>query len=318
MLYSLYLPLVDGKIDSGRRTAPWQVVAVWPKHLEMSDMTLKKIYSGVWLAVLFTGMQWAPYHVPDCQAALAVIQVDHSDPDDITRAVSVLLSPGGRLSFDRRTRSLIVNDTPRVIAQVRDLVRQLDQPVPTLTIRVRMGRLQADTDEELTVEGRISGPGWSLGTPGHTADGVGVTLNQAQTGARRQSEYVLKSQSGQPAYIATGSDIPFTTRWSEVCRTYGGCRRQTTYKRVATGFEVLPVVRGRVALVRLTPRISTHEGGIIRFAEAATQIRVPLGRWVDIGQVAGGRNAAIQATIDSAKSEQVNRISMWMMIEKGL
>jgi len=280
-------------------------------------MSLKKIHSVVLLGVLFTGMQWAPVLVPDCLGALAIIQIDHSDPDDISRAVSALLSPEGRLSFDRRTRALIVNDTPQVLAQVRDLVRQLDQPAPAVTIRVRMERLQRDAEAELTVEGRVSGPGWSLGTPGHTEDGIDVALNQAQTGARLQSEYVLKVQSGQPAYIATGSDIPFTTRWSRVCRTYGLCRRQTTYKRVATGFEVLPVVRGRVALVRLTPRISTYEDGIIRFAAAATQIRVPLGRWVDIGQVAGERNDAIQAIIDSGKTEQTTRLSIWMMIATG-
>lgn len=251
-------------------------------------MPWNKIYHVVLLGLLCTGMQWVPVYAPDCQGALAVIQIDHSDPDDISRAVSVLLSPDGRLSFDRRTRTLIVNDTPQVIAQVRDLVRRLDQPVPALTIRVRMDILQTGREDEVTVDGRISGPGWSVGTPGYTEDGIDVTLNQAQTDARQQSEYVLKGQSGQPAYIATGSDIPFTTRWSRVCRTYGVCRRQTTYKRVATGFEVLPIVQGRMALVRLTPRISTYEAGIIRFADAAMQIRVPLGRWVDIGQVAGG------------------------------
>jgi len=150
-------------------------------------MPLKKIYSIVLLGVLFTAMQWVSLYVPACQGALAVIQIDHSDPDDISRAVSVLLSPAGRLSFDRRTRSLIVNDTPQVIAQVRDLVRRLDQPVPALTIRVRMGRLQSDTEDNLTVEGRISGPGWSAGTPGYTADGIDVTLNQAEADTRQQS-----------------------------------------------------------------------------------------------------------------------------------
>ena len=280
-------------------------------------MRRNKLYHVVLLGVLLTGMQWVSMYAPDCRGALAVIQIDHSDPDDISRAVSVLLSPEGRLSFDRRTRALIVNDTPQVIAQVRDLVRRLDRPVPDLTIRVRMARRQADAENELNVEGRISGPGWSLGTPGYTEDGIDVTLNQAQTDARQRAEYVLKGQSGQPAYIATGSDIPFTTRWSRVCRTYGGCRRQTTYKRVATGFEVLPIVQGRMALVRLTPRISTYEAGIIRFADAAMQIRVPLGRWVDIGQVAGGRNDAVQAIIDSGSSEQATRLSIWMLIEKA-
>ena len=292
-------------------------IAVRIKMWKGGIMQLTKISGCILLAGLLVGMQWFPVTVSVCHGLLAVIQIDHSDPEDITSAVSVLLTPDGRLSFDRRTHSLVVNDTPQVVAQVRALINRLDRPAPGLEIRVRLGILKKEQASALSVEGRASGPGWSLGTAGRADDGLDLTLNQAESGSRQRSEYVLKGQSGRPAYIVTGRDIPFTARWHSVCSKFGGCRNQTTYKRVETGFEVRPLVRGQYAVVHLTPRISSYEAGVIRFAGAATQIRVPLGRWVDIGMQAGGQNEALSAIVDSSKRAQEETFAIWMMIKRA-
>jgi type II secretory pathway component HofQ len=279
-------------------------------------MPHNRILRSVGLAVCLSLLQWLPAAVSTGHALLAVIRIDHADPHDISNAVSVLLSPDGKLSFDRRTRALVVSDTPQVVSQVRELVRRLDQPAPGLTIRVRMISRKSAREDELAVAGRVSGPGWSLSTGGRQEDGLDVTLEQSQTATRRLADIVLKSQSGRPAYIATGRDIPFTARWGTVCAKFGGCRYQTTYKRVETGFEVLPQVRGNYALVSITPRISSYEAGIVRFTTAVTQIRLPLGRWVDIGQVTGGRNEAFSAIIDSAAQAEETAVSLWMKITR--
>ncbi len=279
-------------------------------------MLQRRIPCLILLAGCLVCSQFIPGIVTPCQGMLAIISIDHSDPGDITNAVSVLLSPDGRLSFDRRTRSLIVNDTPQVIAAVKEMVARLDRPAPGLKIRVRLGHFEEKSDRELTVEGRVSGPGWSVGTPGREEDGVDVAFKQEKSGTRQQFEYTVHGRSGRTAYIVTGRDIPFTTRWVSVCKKFGGCRRQTTYQKVETGFEVLPVVRGRSALVSITPRISAYETGVIHFAGAATQITIPLERWVDIGTVAGSANEAVSAVIDSSTKGRGKTFSIWMMIEK--
>ena len=106
----------------------------------MAPQNPRRISNGV--AVFLAVLLWIPISAEPCHGVVAVIQIDHSQPEDITRAVSVLMSPDGRIAFDRRTRSLIVNDTPKVVARVRDLVRRLDQPPVPLTIRVRLGTRQ--------------------------------------------------------------------------------------------------------------------------------------------------------------------------------
>jgi hypothetical protein len=279
-------------------------------------MRLTKRFTIFLLTGFLVGLQWMPAVVTACHGMLAVIQIDYSNPEDITRAASVLLTSAGKLAFDRRTHSLIVNDTPQVVTQVRELIERLDLPAPGLKIRVKLGEVREERADELTARGRISGPGWSLGTKGREEDGIDVTLDQAQSRSRQHSEYMVKGQSGRPAYIVTGRDIPFTTRWNKVCGTFGGCRNLATYARVETGFEVLPIIRGQLALVSLTPRISSYEAGIVRFAGAVTQIRVPLGRWVDVGSATGGQNEAVSAVIDSGKKNRAETFSVWMMITR--
>ena len=278
-------------------------------------MHFKKEICRLLLMGLAMSLIWMPVMVSPCHGMLAVLSIDHFDPEDITRAVSVLLSPEGRLSFDRRTRALIVNDTPQIVAQVKAMVRRLDHPTPGLIIRVRLGHSQLGKKRAIEAKGRLSGSGWSVGSPGREEDGLDLTLDETQSDSRRQSEIVVRGQPGRPAYIATGRDIPFTTRWMSVCKKYGGCRKQTVYKRVETGFEVLPVVRGRRVQVNITPCISSYESGLVRFAGAAVQVLVPLGRWVDIGRVTGDTNEAVRAIIDSGRGDSRVVTSIWMRIE---
>jgi hypothetical protein len=126
---------------------------------------------------------------------------------------------------------------------------------------------------------------------------------------------MVKGQSGRTAYIVTGRDIPFSNRWHRVCRQYRGCRIPATYKRIETGFELLPMVRGQYVLVSLTPRISTYAEDVIRFAEAVTQVRIPLGRWVDIGQMTGKENTALGAVMDRGAGKREEALSIRLMIE---
>lgn len=272
--------------------------------------------TGLLLVSFFGCLLFLPGSIVSCYGTTAVISIDYSDPVDISGAAKMLLTPEGRISFDRRTHSLIVIDAPQVIAEIRELVRRLDRPVPDLKIHVRLGNDKERHADELTVESRVSGPGWSVGTGGRTEDGIDVTLKQEKARHLKTYDYMVKTRSGQPAYIATGKEIPFTSRWISVCGKFGGCRNPVTYKRVETGFEVLPVVRGRRVMVSITPRISSDESGIVRFAEASTRISVPLGRWVDIGMIAGNSNEAVSAVIDSSGGDKDETFSIRLMIEK--
>jgi type IV pilus assembly protein PilQ len=44
------------------------------------------------------------------------------------------LSQRGSLSYDKRTNTLLVSDIPQEVAQMRDLMQQLDKPVDQVLI----------------------------------------------------------------------------------------------------------------------------------------------------------------------------------------
>lgn len=67
------------------------------------------------------------------------------------------LSPRGSLSFDRRTNTLLVIDTPARVAEIRRLVSQLDKPVDQVLIEAKIVIATEDFARELGAKFGING-----------------------------------------------------------------------------------------------------------------------------------------------------------------
>ncbi|MEO7052506.1 MAG: type IV pilus secretin PilQ [Rhodanobacter sp.] len=67
------------------------------------------------------------------------------------------LSPRGSVSFDQRTNTLLLNDTPEKIKQLRDLIAVLDKPVQQVLIESRIVVATDDFTRELGVKWGVSG-----------------------------------------------------------------------------------------------------------------------------------------------------------------
>ncbi len=70
---------------------------------------------------------------------------------------SGFLSPRGSVSFDVRTNTLLLNDTPEKIKQLRDLIAVLDKPVQQVLIESRIVVATDDFTRELGVKWGVSG-----------------------------------------------------------------------------------------------------------------------------------------------------------------
>jgi type II secretory pathway component GspD/PulD (secretin) len=130
------------------------------------------------------------------------------------------------------------------------------------------------------------------------------------------SEYFINALSGSWAYIRVGQDIPYTARWSDLCRRYG---RPVVFQRIETGFDVKPVIREGMADVEIVPRISeTGSGGRpggVQFAEASTRVQVPLGQWVTIGGSDQSANEVLRAILEAGSSRQSSALSIQLFVE---
>ena len=92
---------------------------------------------------------------------------------------SGFLSPRGSVSFDVRTNTLLLNDTPEKIKQLRELIAVLDKPVQQVLIESRIVVATDDFTRELGVKWGVNGsinntkfPNASTATPSLTA-GIG-------------------------------------------------------------------------------------------------------------------------------------------------
>ena len=106
---------------------------------------------------------------------------------------------------------------------------------------------------------------------------------------QNRGEYTLLVRSGNTAFIRSGYDVPYPERWSHISHRHGHISYPVIFQKVDTGFDVRPVLMGKIVQIDITPRISyLGRRGLrhpIRFAEAATRVNAPLGEWVEIGGI---------------------------------
>ncbi|MFC2074669.1 secretin N-terminal domain-containing protein [Bdellovibrionota bacterium] len=66
-----------------------------------------------------------------------VLPLNFAKANDMEKELSSFVGPNGKISKDERTNSLIIRDGPLQVAQMRELVRQLDRDVPAILIEAQ-------------------------------------------------------------------------------------------------------------------------------------------------------------------------------------
>lgn len=226
--------------------------------------------------------------------AVVQIRIVHRDVNEMLSIVQPLISPSGYISADTASNSLIVIDNPAYIDRIQQLVSKIDQPVPQLKIRVQYGRQETNEKQSVTTRGKIEVGDATVAVGNKKKEGIDVELTSDEGQRHDKGEYTVIVRSGSTAYISSGYDVPYPERWSRLSHKHGYIRRPVTFKKVDTGYDVRPVLMGNNVQIEITPHISyLNPRGLrqpIRFAEAATRLNVPLGKWVEIA----GTNASYQ------------------------
>jgi type II secretory pathway component GspD/PulD (secretin) len=251
-------------------------------------------------------------------AAVEVISLTYRNPTEVLPLVRSMLSAEGKISADERTNSLIIVDSEEVIARVKQSLDVIDAPVRQAMVRVRFQDGATREDRSVSGGGQVSGDNWSVSTGRRQSarDGVDARVQDRSVSRGGSSEYFINALSGSWAYIRVGQDIPYTARWSDLCRRYG---RPVVFQRIETGFDVKLVIRENMADVEIVPRISEmgsggRPGGV-QFAEASTQVHVPLGQWVTIGGSDQSASEVLRAILEAGSSRQSSSINIQLWVE---
>lgn len=107
------------------------------------------------------------------------------------------LSSRGSVTFDERTNTLLISDTPAKIAEIRKLVATLDRPVQQVLIESRIVIATDSFARELGAKFGISG-----GYTDNNGNVVGISGNAASAGAVANQAYLNRLGVGGPGGTA--------------------------------------------------------------------------------------------------------------------
>lgn len=207
------------------------------------------------------------------------LRVNYADAASIAKLLqdkdNTVLSERGRVSFDERTNTLLIKDTPEQLAQIKDLLTTLDIPVEQVLIEARIVEVNKNALDELGVTmGKDSSggtiPSFTVGnqTSGYSGRGFGASgqINNPISGVasgilslafshlpggflldlelqalETEGEgHVVSSpklivQNKEEAYIEQGSEVPY------LAATSSGAT-QVQFKKAVLGLRVTPQI----------------------------------------------------------------------------
>jgi type II secretory pathway component GspD/PulD (secretin) len=252
------------------------------------------------------------------QAAVEVISLTYRNPTEVLPLMKSMLSPEGRISADERTNSLIIVDSEEAIARIMQSLAVIDRPVRQATMRVRFQESGQQEQGSVSGGGRVSGGNGSVsaGRGPRGRDGVDVRAQDRTVSRGSSLEVFINALSGSWAYIRVGQDIPYSVRWADLCRRHG---RTVAFQRIETGFDVKAIIQDNLADVEIVPRLSEAgsggQAGVVRFAEAATRVQVPLGRWFTLAGSDQGGSEMVRAILEAGSSRQSSALSIELWVE---
>ena len=176
---------------------------------------------------------------------------------------------GGRIVVDKNRNLLLFRGSGKKWAEIRGVIKKLDQSVPSVLIEVLVAEVSLNDEEktgfDFLAKGALGSRGITAGTLstlGVSAGGLSFTLDSAgETRAmlnffRSEDRVVIRSRprllvkSGETASINVGNEIPVITQKSDSDTQIDGSTRvlqEVTYRKTGVQLEIKPLVQTRTA-----------------------------------------------------------------------
>lgn len=234
-----------------------------------------------YLVLLSLAMAWP------CQAEIKVLALKHIAAEEIVPVVRDVLEGQGKVStWDNR---LIVNASAEEIATIEEVLQQIDLPPTMLRISVRQENRQGQAGTRAILSNSPSSG--SAGTGASAATVAAPGMRQLGNTAE-QTTQTLRLRDGSKGFILMGEMVPYVRELLLLARRYAGYGQTVEFQAVNTGFWVRPILERGYATLEIRPhlegfqRSSARMMGMpsaVQLQELVSTVRVPLGKWVDLG-----------------------------------
>jgi len=185
---------------------------------------------------------------------------------------------------------IIIQASPSVVSEIKQLISQLDTPTKSLIISVLKSDV-ALTDKQrskITTHIEINEQG---------AD-ASVSINSWSTSNSRNKDqrYQARGIAGQPITISTGQSLPQKEQFL-VLNPHGGIAVQSTtnYIDINNGFQAVAYIHpSNQVSIEIYPQFASFSKrkGVIDRSQMFTNISGPSGTWLEIGQVSTDKDIA--------------------------
>jgi hypothetical protein len=240
---------------------------------------------------------------------IATVILQQRPAAELVPLLQPLLQERERVSGDGYT--LLISAEPARVEQLRAAVAQLDRAPRRLRITVRQA---LSADQRLHGAGVDDAPRRVVRSPPDAGSGAqaryrGIGVYGADPAGRQQetATHSVQALEGRPALVVVGLVAPF----DGVCEDSHGRRQACTeYREVSTGFEVLARLGGdgQVTL-DVRPQAQQLAGpDTVAFALAHTQLRGPLGQWLELaGELRTAGNDDRDVLASTARRDRTER-----------
>ena len=242
---------------------------------------------------------------------IEVIQLQGRSANDIIPIIQPLLDPDTGLSA--QGYKLIVRGSDKAIAQVHELILQLDHPPQQLMISLRRGGEASYNRNEISASGTISSGSGRLSVNGGQKNGV--KLHETRGSINDRSVRRIHVTEGRKAFIQTGQQIPVGQRHID---QFGRQSSSVHYKNATSGFYVLPRLAGdQVNLEVLQNNVSLDRHGRQRFntQRTGTTLRGKVGEWISIGGVSQQSNQSRSGILHSTRRDSNSDSQLYIKVD---
>jgi len=201
-----------------------------------------------------------------------------------------LLSAEGRAVLDEGHNTIVVLDYPERQEEVRDALRGLQLPLPSVRIETRITDRETGGAAELGASGQLV----AALPDGSAAGSVFFTVDDRKTSRSRKAEQFVVVSSGGEAYISVGREVPYSRWFAGYGSELGLVAADIDWKEVGSRLAVRPTVidGGRRIRLQVVPELDYLVGGTgkkkgkrreISFVGAATEVVAASGEEIRIG-----------------------------------
>lgn len=268
---------------------------------------------------------------PAATLQLEIIPLQGRSAEEVIPIIKPLVVEGGTVTG--MNNQLIIKTTAANLAEIKQLLKQIDKPARRLMITVRQDTGGAINQDEQSLSGRYRSGDASVsigdGRPANSGLAVGAEDDQGnriqyRTQSTRSNiddnnNFRIMTLEGRPAFIQSGQSVPVPS--STTVAGPGGVVVQESieYRDVTSGFYVLPRLSGDNVTLLISPNMAStdqRQGGGFNIQNVQTTVSGKLGQWLRVGGINQETQSNQRGTLYSTRRQRQSTSAILLKVDE--